>query len=205
MALCSYPEHTRSGKQPSARIGVCTAHPGHTLGWAVFFVRWWIGAIEEEVENMKKTRNPIMRPVAWVATWVMLLLIEQVARLVCGLGGWLVGLASGWSTIVVIIVAIIFGGTYLSLYFYSSVMVATITVTASNFLYPTKKGARYIAFGVYELIGNVAFILLCAIGPKLGIVVTGGPLFWLYARYVWLIIFSICLISCGKSSASDQK
>ena len=161
--------------------------------------------IEEEVENMKKTRNPIMRPVAWVATWVMLLLIEQVARLVCGLGGWLVGLASGWSTIVVIIVAIIFGGTYLSLYFYSSVMVATITVTVSNFLYPTKKGARYIAFGVYELIGNVALILLCAIGPKLGIVVTGGPLFWLYARYVWLIIFSICLISCGKSSASNQK
>lgn len=205
MALCSYPEHTRAGKQPSARIGVCTAHPGHTLGWEVFFVRWWIGAIEEEVGNMKKTRNPIMRPVAWVATWVMLLLIEQVARLVCGLGGWLVGLASGWSTIVVIIVAIIFGGTYLSLYFYSSVMVATITVTASNFLYPTKKGARYIAFGVYELIGNVAFILLCAIGPKLGIVVTGGPLFWLYARYVWLIIFSICLISCGKSSTSDQK
>lgn len=154
---------------------------------------------------MNKTRNPIMRPIAWVAAWVLFLLIEQLARLVCGLGGWLVDLVSGWSTIAVIIAAIIFGGTYVSLYFYSAIFAATVMVMASDYLYPSKKGARYWVFGIYEIVGNVALILLCAIGPKFGIVITGGPMFWLYARYVWLIIFAASSILCGKSGVNDRK
>lgn len=154
---------------------------------------------------MNKTRKPIMRPIAWVLTWAMLLLIEQIARLVCGLGNWLVALVSGWSTIAIIIAAIIFGGTYVALYFYSSVIAASMAVVASDYLYPSKKGARYLTFGIYELVGDIVLILLCAVGPKLGIVITGGPMFWLYARYVWLIIFAVSLIACGKSCASDRK
>lgn len=150
---------------------------------------------------MNKPRKGIMRPVAWLAVWVMLILAELLMKLVNGIGAWIVDWVSEWSTIAIIAFGIVFGGVYVSLYLYSAIYAAFFVVFASDYLYPSKKGSRYLVFGIYEIVVCCLLILIFAIGPKFGVVVTGGPVFWLYARYVWLIIFNISMITTGVSHA----
>lgn len=147
---------------------------------------------------MKTSRKGFMRPIAWVATWVIVLLLEQLARLICGVGGWLVSLVSGWSTIAVIVAAVFFGGTFISVFFYSALFSGTVAAVASEYLYPSKKGARYWFFGIYEILGCCIIVLAGVFG-----FVSGGPLFWFYARYVWLMIFAVSLIFHGVSAVKN--
>lgn len=147
---------------------------------------------------MNKTKKPIMRLISWVATWLMIMLVEQASRLVCGIGQLAVDIVDEWSTIAIIATAIIFGSLYLSLYFYSAIMAGTAVVLAAEYLYPTKKGARYWAFSIYEILGCLFFVLMGILGT-----VKGGSMFWFYAKYLWLAIFSVVFLTSGLSKPNS--
>lgn len=149
---------------------------------------------------MEQKRNWILRPVAWIATIAMVLGLQLIAELICDLGELLVIIASRLSTIVIVILATIFGGAYLSLWFYAATMLPVLLVSLSEKIYPSHHAFRYYFVGIYEIIGCALLILAAIFG-----FVSGGSMFWFYARYAWLIIASITMIVTGRSVTLEQK
>ena len=148
---------------------------------------------------MEQKKHWLLRPVAWAATIAMVLGLELIARLICRLGAWLVLLASGLSTIAIVILATLFGGAYLSLYFYAAIFLPALLVTFSDIIYPSHHAFRYYFVSIYEIIGCVLFIVAAIIG-----VVNGGSLFWFYAKCAWLIIAGIVMIVTGRSASIER-
>lgn len=149
---------------------------------------------------MEQKRHWILRPVAWIATIAMVLGLQLIAELICNLGEWLVIIASRLSTIVIVILATIFGSTYLGLYFYAAMILPALLVSFSEKIYPSHHAFRYYFVGIYEIFGCVLLILFAILG-----LVSGGSMFWFYARYAWLIIASITMIVTGRSVTIEQK
>ena len=149
---------------------------------------------------MEQKRHWILRPVAWIATIAMVLGLQLIAELICNLGEWLVIIASRLSTIVIVILATIFGSTYLGLYFYAAMILPALLVSFSEKIYPSHHAFRYYFVGIYEIIGCALLILFAIFG-----FVSGGSMFWFYARYVWLIIAIITMIVTGRSVTIEQK
>lgn len=148
---------------------------------------------------MQKKKPWILRPVAWLVTILLMLGLQFVAELLCKLGGYLVYWLSGMSTVVIILLAMAFGGTFLSLFFYSAIMLPSVIVNLADNIYPSNHAFRYYFVGLYELVACGLLVFMALNG-----MVSGGSMFWFYARYGWLAIASVIMMIVGNSNAKDR-
>lgn len=147
-----------------------------------------------------RTSKPLaLRPVSWITSIIMLFILQISAELICNLGEFLISCLSGLSTIAFIALVLLFGGLYCSLYFHSAYMMSCLFVTVSDKIYPSNHAFRYYFLGIYEIIGCCFLIFAAMTGS-----VTGGSMFWFYARYVWLITSSVLMIIYGRSESESR-
>ena len=147
---------------------------------------------------MEKKKPWILRPVAWLFTCLAIFLLPLAAEYICKLGGFLIGYMDRFSTVVVVILVLLFGSFYLSLFIYSATILPSLFVSISNLIYPTHHAFRFYFVGIYLIISS-AFLIIAGI---LGFV-SGGPMFWYYARYGWLAFSALMLMLAGRSSTTD--
>lgn len=148
---------------------------------------------------MEQKKLWILRPVAWVCTILMVLGLQLVAELICRLGEYFVFRLSSFSTIVVVILVLLFGSVFCGLFFYSAIFLPSFLVSISDKIYPSNHSFRYYFVGLYEIAG-CAFLIFAAIMGA----VKGGSMFWFYARYGWLILSSIIMMVVGHSQAKAR-
>lgn len=153
----------------------------------------------ERKKGMEQKKNLILRPVAWICTIVMVLGLQLVAELLCRLGGYLVLWVSGLSTAAIIVLVLIFGGLFCSLFFYSAILLPSFLVTVSDKIYPSNQAVRYFFAGIWEVAGCAFLITMAAAGA-----VSGGSMFWFYARHAWLILASIIMMVAGNNEAKER-
>lgn len=149
---------------------------------------------------MKQNKPWILRPVAWICTILMFLGMQYIAELICRLGGYLVLLLDGLSTVAVVILVLLFGSAFCGLFFYSAIMLASLLVSISDRIFPSNNAFRYYFLGIYEIASCALLLLSAALGA-----VSGGSMFWFCARYVWLIIASVIVMVTGHQAAKDRK
>lgn len=148
---------------------------------------------------MEKNKPIILRPVAWIAIIIMMFGLQYVAELICLLGGYLIDFLNGLSLAVIVIIVVFFGGVFTGIYFYSAIMLPALAVTISDKIYPSNHAFRYYFVGLYEIAGCALLVFLGITGQ-----VDGGPMFWFYARYIWLILASICMMITGNNTAKER-
>ncbi len=148
---------------------------------------------------MEQKRSLALRPIAWVCTILMVLALQYIAEVACRLGELLFVWINGLSTVVIVILVVAFGGTFCSILFYAAIGLPSLLVALSDKIYPSNHAFRYYFVGIYEIIGCVILIL-----AGVGGLVSGGPMFWFYARYIWLIIASIVMMVNGRSEAKER-
>lgn len=147
---------------------------------------------------MKQKKPWILRPVSWVCTVLMMILLEIAATLICLLGEYFTYKLSTLSTIGIVILVMAFGSTFVGLFFYSITYLSALLVELSDKIYPSHHAFRFYFFGLYEILGCVLHIISALIGN-----VKGDLMFWFYARYVWLIIASISVMLGGRAAANE--
>lgn len=154
---------------------------------------------EEDRKKLKHNKPWILRPVAWILTIIMMLALQFIAELLCSAGEYILIWLSGHSTIVIVLLAMAFGGTFLGIISYSVTLLPALLVTLSDKVYPSNHAFRYYFVGIYEIIGCAFLIYAGIIGA-----VSGGSMFWFYARYIWLIVVSAIMMLVGRSQANSR-
>lgn len=156
---------------------------------------------ERDVNVVMKKRNPILRPVAWVALYILINLICYAAELIQKLGIYLIGLLSPLPTWAVVLITISFSSVYLGLLGYGAGFLPMASEFVSDWIYPSKSGARYFSFGIFTIIFYLFMILFSASGA----VEYPHSKFWYYALYIYDIILMIVLMCCGRTKALERK
>ena len=146
---------------------------------------------------MKTNKPLILRPVAWIFTCFAILALPFVAELVCKLGAFLVSCLDNLSTVIVIILVMMFGSIYLSLFTYSAMILPSLFVNLSDAIYPTHHAFRFYFVGSYLILYCLAIVAAGILG-----FVSGGPMFWFYVRHGWLAFSSIMLMVYGREKAN---
>lgn len=151
---------------------------------------------------MKRKRNALLRPVAWIVTAALIYCMDLVSKLVCKLGAWVVAEFSHLSTGMIILLVLLLGSIYVGLYFYSAIILPRLLVSVSDVIYPSNHAFRYYFSGIIVLI-------LCAIsviGAIRGWIIQTGStsMFWFYASYAHFALAMIIMMLHGHSSAEDR-
>lgn len=148
---------------------------------------------------MKKPKPWILRPVAWISTVIMLMLLEYAGGFIFDLVGLLLVKLENMSTVIMVILVVAFGSAFLGLITSSVTIIPALIIAASDWIYPSKKGIRYYVVGLYELVITAVFFLAGILGTE-----KDGSMILYYAECIWLIVASIALIFMGKSQAKDR-
>lgn len=148
---------------------------------------------------MEQKKLWILRPVAWICTIIMVLGLQLIAQLLCRLGEYLILWLGGLPTVAVVLLVLAFGSVFCSVFFYSAVTLPSLLVSISDKIYPSNHAFRYYFVGLYEIAGCAFLIFAAVMGA-----VTGGSMFWFYARYGWLILASVIMMVSGNSEAKEQ-
>ena len=101
---------------------------------------------------MEQKKFWLMRPVAWIATYTMFVVVKLLGELVCMLGEYATYRLDNLSTIAVILFALLFGSTAIGIFFYSATFLSATLVTLSDKIYPSHHAFRYYFIGIYEII-----------------------------------------------------
>lgn len=152
-----------------------------------------------EIQPPKK-ESWILRPASWIASIIMLLALQLAAELICRLGDFLTSWLGGLSTIAIVILVLLFGSAFCSLFFYSAFLLPMLLVSASDTISPSKHAFRYYFLGIWEILG-CGFLIFAAIMGT----VSGGSMFWFYARYCWLIIAAVVMMFTGRSRSVERQ
>ena len=155
---------------------------------------------KEDIDGGEHKKSWILRPVAWILTIIMMLALQFVAQLLSLLGEYVFMWLSGLSTVAVVLLSMVFGGTFLSIFFYSAIFLPSFAVTIADKVYPSNHAFRYYFVGIYEIIGCALLIYAGIIGA-----VSGGSIFWFYARYIWLIVVSVIMMLIGRNEANSRQ
>lgn len=106
---------------------------------------------------------------------------------------------SGMSTVAIVVLVLLGGGIYTSLFLYSMVMLPSMTVYLSNSISKSRRGVRYWVFGIYTIAGCALLIYAGIVGA-----VSGGPMVWYYIRFAYIIIASAFMILSGVAEAEPE-
>lgn len=142
-------------------------------------------------------RNP--SPVAWLCAIVMLCAVDALSGLLCKLGIWLVNWVSSFSTLGIILFAMLFGSAFVGLFYWAMTLLPQALVFLSDLVYPSNHAFRYYFLGVLYIL----FYLLAVLCGILGIV-KGGVMFWFYVKCAALIWASVLMMIRGKAAAEDR-
>lgn len=144
-------------------------------------------------------RHFLLRPVSWSVLIILLVFLEFAAELIFLLGSYLVSLLSGLSTLVVIILVMAFGSMYLCLVSYSVFLIPMLIVMASDKIYPSNHAFRYYFVGILGILVFAFLIIAGIVG-----MVSGGVMFWFYARCAYVIVGMIALMIYGHQKAEER-
>lgn len=139
------------------------------------------------------------RPAGWVCAFLGTLGIQAAAYLICEAGIWLMNWLSGMSTVAIVVLVLLGGGIYTSLFLYSMVMLPSVTVHLSNIISKSRRGVRYWVFGIYTIAGCALLIYAGIVGA-----VSGCPMVWYYIRFAYIIISSAIMILLGVAEAEPK-
>lgn len=143
---------------------------------------------------MEQKKFWLMRPVAWIATYAMFVVVKLLGELVCLLGEYATYRLDKLPTIAVILIALMFGSAAISLFFYSGSILSTALVSLSDKIYPSHHAFRYYFIGILEIINSASWIIYAITGN-----VTGNYMFWFYAQNGWFIYASVIMMLAGRS------
>lgn len=147
-----------------------------------------------------KTNKPwILRPVAWGCTIIMLICLEYASAFIFNVAEYLIDRLNDFSTVVIVIIVVTFGSTFLGILVYSAFVLPGLAVTLSDKIYPSNHAFRYYFVGIYELVG-CAFMLMAAMAGN----IVGGSMFWFYAENIWLAVASVMLMVTGRDEANQR-
>lgn len=141
---------------------------------------------------MKKEKHWVLRPVAWVCTYLSLFLMTRIAEWMCTLGGRLIQWLNSLSTAVIVILVFSCGGIIGAVLIWSIFMVPAFIVSLADWIYPTNRGMRYYVLGSHTVVGYLFIIYVTMVGA-----VSGGSLFWVYAKSIYLIIIGAGVVIAG--------
>lgn len=148
---------------------------------------------------MERKKFWVMRPVAWIATYAMFVVVKLLGELVCLLGEYATYRLDNLSTIAVILFALLFGSTAIGVFFYSATSLSALLVSLSDKIYPSHHAFRYYFIGIYEIVNCVSWIVYAITGN-----VTADYMFWFYAQHGWLIYASVTMMLVGRSVSNDR-
>lgn len=149
--------------------------------------------------DIKKSKPWILRPIAWISTIIMLMLMEYAAGFIFDIVELLLTKLENLSTVIVVLLVFAFGSTFLGLLTYSVFIIPGLIVTLSDKIYPSNHAFRYYFVAIYEIISCVPWLLAGISGA-----VKGGSMILYYAEIIWLIIASISLMLMGRSEANNR-
>lgn len=149
---------------------------------------------------MERNKHWMLRPVAWIATFIMMYGLEQVCYLLCKLGDYLVRWLSVQSTIVIVLLVSAFGSVYLGLVYAVLIYLPLLLSRLSDVIYPTKRGVRYYVLGGYEILMFSIYI----IGAASGLII-GDINFWFYARCIGVILAAISVMINGRIIVTETE
>lgn len=139
-------------------------------------------------------------PISWVALVAMLCVVFPISRILCSVGVWLVSLLSELSTVMVVVLLLIFGGTYIGIVLGGLSYLPTIIVYLDEMIYPSKHGVRYCVIGIWTALGAAACIFLL----RIGVIIAGPSKIWWYGLYIWNLLFGIVVAVMGYICANSK-
>ena len=140
------------------------------------------------------------RPIAWIVCLLLFGLAGIVSDLLRKASVWVCDFLSIQSTVVVVLILIFLGGTYIKIILWSCPIISEIIISTSESVFPTKTGLRYSITGGFYILYYLFFIVLGSIG-----IVKGRYMFLFYAFSVYMIILSYFVMVLGKNLASKKQ
>lgn len=151
----------------------------------------------EQEENGKQ--NFGKKLAGLVAAFLGTLGIQAAAYLLCEAGIWLTNWLSGMSTVAIVVLVLLGGGIYTSLFLYTMALLPALTVHLSNNISKSRRGVRYWVLGIYTIAGCGLLIYAGIVGA-----VSGVPMAWHYIRFVSIILASAYMILLGTAEAEPK-
>lgn len=148
---------------------------------------------------MDRQKPLILRPVAWIATILMVILMEFAAGIIFNIVEYIFTKLDDLSTAGVVILTIVFGGTFLGLLSYPVNLLAALIVELSDKIYPSNHAFRYYFVGIYELLECAWWLLLGVTNS-----VKGGSMILYYAEIIWLAAASVRIMIWGRAEANGR-
>lgn len=148
---------------------------------------------------MEKKISWVRRPIAWICTYILLQLVDTFSGFVCMLLSSLIGWMGGLSTVVIVILVVMFGSVISSAIIYSIFTVPALLVSLLDKIYPSNHAVRYYLFGAYKLLNLAVFVYAGIIGA-----VSGGSLFWYYAKLVYSAVLNVGIMVAGWLHAEER-
>lgn len=150
--------------------------------------------------NEERRISGARRPLAWVVVVILAYLSDVASGLLCELGIWLSSFLAHMTPFQIVICMVLFGGTFVGLAYYALSMIPLLIVYLCDRVYPSNHAFRYYFVGVCTIIVSACCILMAIFG-----LITSDTMFWVYARYVYMIIHSVWLMVIGRSNAEDRQ
>ena len=148
---------------------------------------------------MEQKKSWLMRPVAWIATYAMFIVVKLLGELLCLLGEYTVYRLDNLSTVAIIVATLFFGSTAIGFFFYLATILPALLVSLSDKIYPSHHAFRYYFIGICEIINCASWIIYAIVGT-----VTGENMFWFYVQNGWLIYASAVMMFMGRSESNDR-
>ena len=149
--------------------------------------------------NEERRISGARRPIAWLVTVVLVYLADLGAELLCMLGQWIVDFLGQMTPFQIVISVALCGGIFTSLVIYTITAIPQLIIILCEKIYPTHHAFRYYFVGVLEIIGCALFVLLGIRG-----LISGGNMFWFYARCAYIAIRSLVLMLFGREIAEGN-
>lgn len=140
------------------------------------------------------------RPIAWIVCLLLFSLAGIVSDLLRKASVWAWDFISIQDTIVVVLLVLFLGGTFISIILWSCPVISGIILSISEAVFPTKTGLRYSITGGFYIIYYLLFIVMGALG-----IVQGRYMFLFYSFCVYMIVLSYFVIALGKSRVNGKQ
>lgn len=136
------------------------------------------------------------RILSWVVLYLITLVVELLTSVVVGIGGYLLGLVSELNAVLELICYIIGGTTFVSILASPAYYGFMLVMWASEAVKKSKKGMRYILFGIYFLLAQIIYLI--------NGLASHSFLFSNLILSIIMCLFYIALIVAGATIAKDN-